>query len=288
MVIDDNVYIQTILRRNTGPKEVVLMMYGKSIRMERITDRRTGNAIIVPMDHGISSGPLSGLIDMKKTVDDVSNGGATAVLMHKGLIRYSYRQSGRDVGLIMHLSASTNLGPAANSKVQITSIEEAIKFGADAVSIHINFGSEDEPSMLKSAGSISKQCMEWGMPLVVMAYPRGPEIKNQYDPEAVAHCARAAAEIGADIVKVSYTGDIDSFREVCKGALAPVVIAGGPKMDSDMDILNMVHDSIEAGGHGVSIGRNVFQNRNVMGITKAISSIVVDGYSVAEAAEFLK
>ena len=142
--------------------------------------------------------------------------------------------------------------------------------------------------MLETAGEISKQCNDWGMPLVVMAYPRGPQIKNQYDPEAIAHCARAAAELGADIVKVSYTGDPDTFKDVCKGALAPIVIAGGPKMDSDMDILNMVHDSIEAGGHGVSIGRNVFQNKNVLGITKAISSIVIDGYSVEEAAKYLK
>ena len=263
------------------------MMYGKSIRMERITDRKTGNAVIVPMDHGVSVGPLDGLIDMRKTVDEVSNGGATAVLMHKGLIRYSYRQSGRDVGLIMHLSASTDLGPNRNSKVQITTIEEAIKYGADAVSIHINFGSEDEPSMLEQAGKISEQCTDWGMPLIIMAYPRGPEIKNSFDPEAIAHCARAASEIGADLVKVSYTGDVDTFRDACKGALAPVLIAGGPQMGSDLEILNMVHDSMEAGGRGVSIGRNVFQNRNVRGITKAISSIVLDGFSVEEASKFL-
>ena len=273
--------------KNSTKERGIKMMYGKSIRMERITDRKTGNAVIVPMDHGISVGPVSGLIDMRKTVDDVSNGGATAVLMHKGLIRYSYRQSGRDVGLIMHLSASTDLGPSRNSKVSITTIEEAIKYGADAVSIHINFGSADEPYMLEQAGKISEQCNDWGMPLIIMAYPRGPEIKNSFDPDAIAHCARASAEIGADLVKVSYTGDIDSFKEVCRGALAPIVIAGGPKMDSDMDILNMVHDSIEAGGHGVSIGRNVFQNKNVMGITKAISSIVLDGFSVEEAAKFL-
>ncbi len=256
--------------------------------MERILDRKTGNAVIVPMDHGISVGPLSGLVDMKKTVNDVSLGGATAVLMHKGLVRYSYRMSGKDVGLIMHLSASTDLGPTTNSKVLVGSIEEAIKIGADAVSVHINFGSEDEPNMLESIGDISRKCSEWGMPLLVMAYPRGPQIKNQYDPDAIAHCARAATELGADLVKVSYTGDIDSFREVCRGALAPIVIAGGPKMDSDMDILNMVHDSMEAGGHGVSIGRNVFQNNNVQGIMKAISSIVLDGYSVDEAAQYLK
>jgi len=263
-------------------------MYGKQIRMERIMDRKTGNAVIVPMDHGISVGPLEGLIDMQKAVDDVSIGGATAVLMHKGLIRYSHRMAGEDVGLILHLSASTDLGPTTNSKVLVATIDEAIKCGADAVSIHINFGSEDEPYMLESAGEISRQCAEWGMPLLVMAYPRGPQIKNQFDPDAIAHCARAAAELGADVVKVSYTGDIDTFKEVCRGALAPVVIAGGPKMDSDMDILNMVHDSMIAGGRGVSIGRNVFQNKNVPGITKAISSIVLEGYSVEEAAKFLK
>ena len=256
--------------------------------MERIMDRKTGNAVIVPMDHGISVGPLEGLINMQKAVDDVSIGGATAVLMHKGLIRYSHRMAGEDVGLILHLSASTDLGPTTNSKVLVATIDEAIKCGADAVSIHINFGSEDEPYMLESAGEISRQCSEWGMPLLVMAYPRGPQIKNQFDPDAIAHCARAAAELGADVVKVSYTGDIDTFKEVCRGALAPVVIAGGPKMDSDMDILNMVHDSMVAGGRGVSIGRNVFQNKNVPGITKAISSIVLEGYSVEEAAKFLK
>ena len=83
-------------------------MFGKSIRIERIMDRKTGNCVIVPMDHGISAGPIEGLIDMKKTVDDVANGGATAVVMHKGLIRYSHRTSGHDIGLILHLSASTD------------------------------------------------------------------------------------------------------------------------------------------------------------------------------------
>ena len=265
----------------------VISMYGKNIRMERIMDRRTGNAVLVPMDHGVSVGPVEGLFDMKKTVDDVSNGGATGVIMHKGLIRYSYRQSGKDVGLILHLSASTDLAPTKNSKVLVATVEEAIKFGADAVSIHVNFGSEDEPDMLSQAGEISRKCSEWGMPLIVMAYPRGPQIKDSYDPQAIAHCARAAAELGADIVKCSYTGDIDSFREVCRGALAPVVIAGGPKMKTDMDVLNMVHDSIEAGGHGVSIGRNVFQSPNVQGIMRAISSIVLEGYSVKEASKYL-
>ncbi|MCL1811340.1 MAG: 2-amino-3,7-dideoxy-D-threo-hept-6-ulosonate synthase [Methanomassiliicoccaceae archaeon] len=263
-------------------------MFGKNIRMERIINRETGNAVIVPMDHGISIGPIGGLIDMKSTVNAVSEGGATAVLMQKGLIPYGHRTAGGDVGLILHLSASTNIGSTSDSKVLVSNVEEALKLGADAVSIHVNLGAESEPQMLSDFGKVSKDCAEWGMPLLVMAYARGPTVKDQYDPAAVAHCARAAMELGADLIKVSYTGDIDSFRTVVKGALAPVLIAGGPKMSSDIDILNMVHDSIEAGGKGVSIGRNIFQHKNPKAMTEAISGIVLRGMTVEEASKLLK
>ncbi len=262
-------------------------MFGKNIRIERIIDRQSGNAVIVPMDHGISAGPIPGLIDMKKTVNDVVEGGATAVLMHKGIVPQGHRTSGHDVGLILHLSASTDIGVNSNSKVLVATVEEALKLGADAVSMHINVGAETEPQMLQDLGMVSRQCSEWGMPLIVMAYPRGPRIKDSFDPQAVAHAARVAMELGADIVKCSYTGDIDSFRDVVRGTMVPVVIAGGPKMDSDMDILNMVHDSLEAGGHGVSIGRNIFQHKNVRGIMSAVSDIVLHGATVEEAAKHL-
>ncbi len=224
---------------------------------------------------------------MKQTVDDVVEGGATAVLMHKGLIPQGHRTSGNDVGLILHLSASTDIGVSSNSKVLVATVEEALKYGADAVSIHINVGAETEAQMLQDMGMVSRQCNEWGMPLIAMAYPRGPKIEDSFDPHAVAHAARVAMELGADIVKCSYTGDIDSFRDVVRGAMVPVVIAGGPKMDSDMDILHMVHDSLEAGGHGVSMGRNIFQHKNVKGIMSAVSEIVLHGASVEEAKKLL-
>lgn len=262
-------------------------MIGKRIRMERIMDRTTGNAVIVPMDHGMSIGPIDGLMDLRDTVRSVAEGGATAVLMHKGSIPHGHRGSGRDVGLVMHLSASTDLSPAGDRKVLVAAVEEAVKQGADAVSMHINFGSENESVMLEAAGKVSGECGEWGMPLIVMAYPRGPRVKDPFDPEAIAHCARAAAELGADIIKCSYTGDVDSFRMVTEGALAPVVIAGGPKMDTGMDVLQMVRDSMDAGGRGVSIGRNVFQNRDVRGMMKAISGIVLEDLSVEEASKLL-
>jgi len=123
------------------------------------------------------------------------------------------------------------------------------------------------------------------MPLLAMTYARGPSIKDSFDVNAVSHAARVGAELGADIVKCSYTGDIDSFSRVVEGCPVPVVIAGGPQMDSDMDILNMVADSLQAGGHGVSIGRNVFQHRDVAGITAAIHDICLKGFTAKEAYE---
>jgi fructose-bisphosphate aldolase/2-amino-3,7-dideoxy-D-threo-hept-6-ulosonate synthase len=124
---------------------------------------------------------------------------------------------------------------------------------------------------------VADECRAVGLPLLAMCYPRGPNVKNQFDPEAVAHCARLAAELGADVVKTNYTGSIDSFKEVVKGTPIPVVIAGGPKMKSDFDLLTMVWDAMQAGAKGVSIGRNVFQHEDVTGITKALGNIVFEG-----------
>ena len=126
------------------------------------------------------------------------------------------------------------------------------------------------------------------MPLLAMMYARGPKIKNQYDPAMVKHAARVGAELGADIVKVPYTGTPETFRDVAEGCFVPVVIAGGEKMDTDEDILEMVKGATDAGGAGVSIGRNVFQHRDPSKIVRAISRIVHGGASVEEALKILE
>ena len=127
-----------------------------------------------------------------------------------------------------------------------------------------------------------------GLPLLAMMYTRGPKIKNQYDPAMVKHSARVGAELGADIVKVPYTGSPDTFQQVVESCFVPVVIAGGEKMDTDEDILTMVKGSIDAGGAGVSIGRNVFQHRSPTKIVRAISSMVQNDISVREAEKILE
>ncbi len=255
---------------------------GKRIRLERIMNRDTKRMVIIPMDHGIAMGPVEGLRDMRETINKVAEGGANAVLLHKGIIRAGYRGYGRDIGLVMHLSASTGLGPDPDNKVLVSSVEEAIKFGADAVSIHINVGSDTEPRQLETMGAVVKECEDWGMPLLAMMYPRGKKIKSQFDVEVVKQAARIGAELGADVVKTNYTGSPETFREVVEGCPVPVVIAGGPKTETDEAFCQMVYDAIQAGGAGAAPGRNVFQHKNPSAIVKAVSAIVHNGATVKE------
>ena len=125
------------------------------------------------------------------------------------------------------------------------------------------------------------------MPLIAMMYPRGKAILNPNDVEVVAHAARAGAELGADIVKTNYTGDIDSFRRVVEGCPVPVVIAGGPKTETDMEFLQMIEGAMQAGARGVAIGRNVFQHHDPVKITMAIAAIVNKGKTADEAIKIL-
>lgn len=256
---------------------------GKAIRLERILDRKTHRAVIVPMDHGISVGPIEGLIDMPFTVDKVAEGGANAVLGHMGLPLHGHRGYGRDIGLIVHLSASTSLGPDPNHKVLVTTVEDAIRVGADAVSIHVNVGAEDEAEMLKDLGRTARTCDLWGIPLIAMMYPRGPKVKSEHGVEYVKLAARIGSELGADIVKTNYTGSPETFSEVVNGCKVPVVIAGGPKMDTEKELLQMVYDSINVGGAGVAIGRNIFQADNPTLLVKKLCTIVHKGYTPEEA-----
>lgn len=262
-------------------------MIGKRIRMGRIMGRKSGKVVIIPMDHGVTFGPIAGLTDMRKTIHAVAMGGANAILIHKGLVETAQRNQ-KDLGLIIHLSASTRIAPDPDSKTMVCTVEEAIRLGADAVSVHVNLGANDEKEMLKDLGSVAEIAMEWGMPLLAMMYTRGPRVEDECDVKMVKYAARLGAEMGADIIKVPYTGSPESFREVVEGCFVPVVIAGGEKMDTDKDLLEMIRGAMVAGAVGVSIGRNVFQHKNPSKIVHAISRIVHKGSTVEEGLKDLR
>ena len=145
---------------------------GKNIRIERIIDRKSRRTIIIPLDHGMSVGTIKGLEDLSSMVDKVALGGANAVLEHSGMVGTGHRQYGKDIGLIIHLSGATNLSPDPNRKVLVCSVERDLKMGADACSIHINIGADEEPEMLQDAKKVIEASREWGLPLLAMIYPR--------------------------------------------------------------------------------------------------------------------
>jgi fructose-bisphosphate aldolase / 2-amino-3,7-dideoxy-D-threo-hept-6-ulosonate synthase len=258
-------------------------MQGKDRRIKRIMqpDNRT---VIVPMDHGLTIGPCRGIENMQNTINGLMNGGVDAVLVHKGIAKSVDIGS---TGLIVMLSGASNLNPNPNGKVQVCSVQEAVRLGADAVSVHINVGAQDEDRMLTTLGKVAEECERFGMPLLAMMYPRGPKITNEHGPEVVAHAARLGGELGVDIIKTNYTGDVESFRHVVECCACPIVIAGGPKTKTTKDVLEMTADSLKAGGVGVSIGRNIFQHDDTAAMVKAISAIVHKSASIEAAQKLL-
>ena len=259
------------------------MATGTEIRLNRIM--RRGKMLCIPMDHGISNGPIEGLEKPHDVIYKCENQGLTSIIINKGIIKTLPRPT--KVGILAHFSSSTSLSTAPNRKMLTGSVKEAIRLGADGVSLHINIGGSEEPEMIEQLGKISEECHEWNVPLLAMMYPRGENIKDPHDPEIVAHAARIGAECGADIVKTLYTGDIDSFTKVVESIPVPVVIAGGPKSETDMDLLRMTEDAMNAGAKGVTYGRNIFAHNNPEKIVEALAGIIFKNQTSKEAAERL-
>ncbi len=241
-------------------------------RLRRLADKK-GRFLLVPMDHGLTNGPLDGIIDIREAVAKLVGSGVTGFILHKGAARH-VMDFIEDESLIMHLSAGNALSPYQNRKRIITSVEEAISLGADAVSVHVNVGNEDDSDMLYDFGEVVSEAHSLGIPVLAMMYARGDKITNQFDAENIAMIARVADEVGADIVKVYYTGDEESFKKVVKGVRIPVVIAGGPKIDSEDKFLQMVRGALRSGAAGISIGRNIWQSSDPRGTIQKISAIM--------------
>jgi predicted phospho-2-dehydro-3-deoxyheptonate aldolase len=258
-------------------------MLGKKIRMERVMDRNTKKTVIVPLIHGVGMGPIEGIKDIKNTVDTISLGGANAVILHKGIVAAGHRHSGRDIGLILHLTATLEDG----KQTLVTDVEEAVTIAADAVSVRIDVGGANEETMLKLLGQVSRDASTWGMPLLALMDPGSVRDKGK-QLKSLMRAARIGAEMGADLVRVPYSGSVDSFREVVSACPVPIVAIGGEKRGKEEEFLRMVHNVMEAGAFGISAGRNIFQYRKPGNMIKAISKIVHDGASVSSAMESLR
>ena len=143
-------------------------------------------------------------------------------------------------------------------------------------------GGEEEGESLETLSEIALSCREWNVPLLAEMLP-APEIQNKYDLEYIRVAARVGAELGADMIKTYYTGSIETFRKVVEGCPVPIVIAGGPRMDNERKVLEMVEGAIKAGAVGVAFGRNIWQHKNPSGMIRAIGRIVYENATVDEA-----
>jgi fructose-bisphosphate aldolase/2-amino-3,7-dideoxy-D-threo-hept-6-ulosonate synthase len=247
------------------------MTVGTAARLDRIgTD---GRYVVVPMDHGITLGAVQGLADIESTIDAVTRGGADAVLTQKG-IAPRVHDTKNGAGYVVHVNASTVLGPAPNDKRRTATVEEAIRAGADAVSFHLNVGSEYEREQLEDLAALTDEAGRFEMPVLAMAYARGPDVDST-DPEAVGHAVRVAEELGCDLVKTGYTGDAESFERVVESTRLPVLIAGG-EPEGDRATLGAIEGAMAAGAAGVSIGRSIFQHEDPEAIARAVSAVVHD------------
>lgn len=260
-------------------------MNGKQLRLNRLMHIASKRFCIVPIDHGTTLGPITGLQDAVNTIGNIVAGGADALVLHKGLLSMAAQHHELSKGkYLMHLSVSTALGPDANHKVIVGTVEEAVKLGADGISIHVNIGTESEREMIKDFGNISAACLEWGMPLLAMMYCKKDSHK---DPGQIAHAARLGQELGADIVKVDYPGTKEGMEEIVNGVQVPVVIAGGSKI-SPAELLGIIDDALKVGAAGVSIGRNIFQHEDQKFITGIIAKLVHGEWSLDECLDKVK
>jgi predicted phospho-2-dehydro-3-deoxyheptonate aldolase len=258
-------------------------MLGKKIRMERVMDRNTMKTVMVPLIHGVGMGPIEGIRDIRNTVDTVALSGANAVILHKGIVAAAHRHTGSDIGLILHLTATSKRG----KQILVTGVEEAIAIGADAVSVRIEVGGPDEDVMLKVLGEVARDASRWGMPLYSLMHCGRDKDKSKHLKNLM-RAARIGAEMGSDLVRVPYSGSAETFHEVVTVCPVPLVAIGGERKLREKEVLEMVQGVMEADAHGVSVGRNIFQYKKPGNMIKAVSQIVHKGFDVSSAMEVLK
>lgn len=261
---------------------------GKQFRLKRIFNQSSGNTVLLPLDHGLTVGPIEGLKDISTTFKTFAQAEIDGVIIHKGNVAAATKEIKQQTALLIHLSGSTVLAPDANRKALVCTVEEAVQLGADAVSIHVNLGSDNEVDMLADFGFVGKKCYELGMPLLAMVYTRGRHLNIEDNIKNTALAARVASELGADMVKVSFTGTVESFREVVEGCSIPILIAGGERAQSTEEVLSNIKMAMEAGARGVACGRNSFQHHSPSQFCQAVSALVHDNSHINQTLEVME
>jgi 2-amino-4,5-dihydroxy-6-oxo-7-(phosphonooxy)heptanoate synthase len=247
---------------------------GRQRRVRRLAHRSAGTSFIVPLDHSVADGPLKIGRAFGELAAAVARAGADGIIVHKGRVRFLPLEPLRDLALIVHLNGITCHAPDVNEKVLLADVEEAVALGADAVSIHVNMGSETEAAQLNALGRMTGQAARLGMPLLAMIYPRGNRIGDPPAPELIAHAASLGVDLGADIVKVPYTGSAETMAEVVNVSPVPVLAAGGSSLGDDDKLVSRVRQMMASGVNGVALGRNIFLSDDPERTVRRVADVV--------------
>lgn len=251
------------------------MISDKSLRMRRLFNLVTSKTVLYPIDHGVTLGPIDGIENIRSAVNTALAEPVDGVILHKGAIVRCLEALSvdRNVAVIMHVSASVSLSPHVSEKVLVGSVEEAVEIGCDGVSIHVNLGPRNDLRMLRDLGKVSRDCVRYGMPLLAMMYCRR-ENDDEFSESNNKIAARVAMELGADLIKVNYTGSPRSFERVIAGCDVPVIVAGGSASGTLLEFLEKIEGAMQAGASGVAVGRNVFQHPQPRLLLRGLSNLI--------------
>ncbi|AKA73340.1 aldolase [Saccharolobus solfataricus] len=272
-------------------------MIGSEIRMAKLFDK--GRAFVVALDHGLVMGPLKGIENPVEVVAKIAKNGPDALQMTPSmvkLVKENFFSRGSPM-LITRLDTANvwrqkykvyNEGYYAS----IYTVKDAISAGADAVVTYlvVGYGNDTvEGYNLSVLSSLRKEANDYGIPFIVEPlYVTKDNPDSVKEVDLVKYVTRLASEIGADILKVDYTGNKESFRQVINVAFSPILIRGGPKTNTTEEFLRMLRDALEAGAKGVTVGRNLWQAEEPDKLAKAISKVIHENADIGEALKILK
>jgi class I fructose-bisphosphate aldolase/fructose-bisphosphate aldolase/2-amino-3,7-dideoxy-D-threo-hept-6-ulosonate synthase len=260
---------------------------GKEVRLNRILNPQSRRLFLITLDHPITRGMFPELVHMEETLEKVVAGGPDALLMHKGIADRFFGPYAGKIPLILKTTSFSPFHPAYDT--WMTQVDEAVRLGADAVSMGVILGSERQAEMLRNLGAISRDASLSGLVLMAHMYPKGELIKDEdrFSVESMSYCVRAGEELGVDVIKTWYTGDSKSFSKVVEVAPGRVVSAGGAKTETDEQLLQQTKGVIDAGALGVAYGRNVWGHKDPARIIKALKVIIHENKGVKEALDVL-
>lgn len=235
-----------------------------------------GKTLILACDQGFEHGPVDFNIvniDSQYIFDLAKEGKYNAIAVQAGLAKQYYTREYHDVALIVKLNGKTSFDNKDPVSLQHTSVEYAVKLGASAVGYTIYLGSSNEQEMFREFGYICEEAHRFGIKAICWMYPRGPSIKNDLDTEVLAYAARIAHELGADVVKLKFNGDVEAMKWVVKSAgRTKVVFAGGNKV-SESEFIEMAKQMKEAGACGLAVGRNVWQSEQPLKVSSELRKV---------------